>query len=183
MLLSTFSEPAHVSLVLLLVVALFEHFVLGADSIPAPADAGSSSATGAASQHNAGQLMQQQHCVLSWLSASLSEGLTAACWGALDDLGSGLQQELVNWADSIRGRAEQVRLSAVPLLVCLFMCCDHHCKAGSSSWGYEVLWVLCLFNCSVCRSACIGWCATPWHASGCCVSLPKLCYCWHALGW
>jgi hypothetical protein len=42
MLLSTFSEPAHVSLVLLLVVALFEHFVLGADSIPAPADAGSS---------------------------------------------------------------------------------------------------------------------------------------------
>jgi hypothetical protein len=22
-----------------------------------------------------------------------------------------------------------VRLSAVPLLVCLFRCCDHHCKA------------------------------------------------------
>lgn len=91
---------------------LFERFVLGAGSpaappTPAGAAAGSSAAKGAASRHS--QLLQQHpHSVLSWLTARLAEGLSRACCGALDDLCSGLQQELVNWAGSIKSRADQV---------------------------------------------------------------------------
>jgi hypothetical protein len=47
--------------------------------------------------------------VVSWLCERLAEGATEVCCSALDDLSSGLRQELENWCNSVKETAAQVR--------------------------------------------------------------------------